>query len=224
MIAERIVEMNRFISKIKDLDKRRLAALFGAVLFCCTLLLPVNVAAAETEPEPEESVIAAEDDRSEQKTAAEALAVIYADAANVPRQNLDRTGKFIRAGRLKDILEGKYTPNAAAVFLDHGYYTDHIEELRDAGMLPEGYELPQNCYFAIRTQELERYPLPEDAFCTYVILTDSPYLQTFQLCTIAEYHGFVEYSDYVSELKSYEDLYVSKHEWEQCLLSDNSAD
>ena len=151
----------------------------------------------------------------------DALAAIYADQANVPRQGYTsmQSSKLLKDVRYRDILKGAYSRNAVAALLDHGYYRELYTELKDAGLLPDDYILPIESYAITRTGELMRYPLPQDAFQTCVIVTDSLYLQTYQLSQIADYHDFVEYDSYVAELESFEQDYVMKAEWDEETLT-----
>ena len=147
------------------------------------------------------------------KNVEDALKVIFADHANVARQKANNPERFVREGRYKEILAGVYTQNAVAVFLDHGYYRDKEAELRKAGLLPADYVMSDTPYVITRTGELLRYPEKEDAFETYVLVTDSVYLQTYQLLEIAEWHHFVESSEFLTELDTFENGYICRQSW-----------
>jgi len=147
------------------------------------------------------------------KQVADALSFIYRDQADVLVSDFSSAASRIRQTCYQELLNGAYSENAVAVFLDHGYFSDKYQDIARSGLLPKDYKLPERPYSITRTNELMRIPQKGDTSKRYVIVTDSPYLQTYQLEEIAAYHDFDELEMYCEELKSYEDTYLPKAQW-----------
>lgn len=150
-----------------------------------------------------------------QLTVKNVLVNIYKNQSDSVGRLTSIAHKELKGVYLGDILEGKYSKNAVACFLDHGYFTARFPEIAAAGLVPDGYRLPETSYNITRTTERLRYKEDTGFMDSYVVLTDSPYLQTEQLAEIALYHGFNEYQDYVDQLDGFEEAYIPKYVWEE---------
>lgn len=94
--------------------------------------------------------------------------------------------KTDKALMLYDVLNGNYTRKAVEALLDHGYFTDYYEDLHKAGLIEDDYRLPGHCYSIVLLKETVTVPQDNGADITYrMIKTDSPYLDTEQLLTVA---------------------------------------
>lgn len=140
---------------------------------------------------------------------------IYMDKSNEMIRGYVHPEGQLQTVSLANIMKGEYSPNAVAAFLDHGYFRSNYAQIRDAGLLPEGYVLPDKPYNITRAKELLHIREQDDAVNRYVVITDSYYLQTEQLKEIAAYHGFDELDSYLKELDSFETTYIPKAEWEK---------
>ena len=138
---------------------------------------------------------------------------IYMDKSNEMIRGYVHPEGQLQTVSLANIMKGEYSPNAVAAFLDHGYFRSNYAQIRDAGLLPEGYVLPDKPYNITRAKELLHIREQGDAVNRYVVITDSYYLQTEQLKEIAAYHGFDELDSYLKELDSFETTYIPKAEW-----------
>ena len=138
---------------------------------------------------------------------------IYMDKSNEMIRGYVHPEGQLQTVSLAGIMKGEYSPNAVAAFLDHGYFRSNYAQIRDAGLLPEGYVLPDKPYNITRAKELLHIREQGDAVNRYVVITDSYYLQTEQLKEIAAYHGFDELDSYLKELDSFETTYIPKAEW-----------
>lgn len=144
-----------------------------------------------------------------QHTVEDALAVIYKNSSDVlARDYNNQAGSILLKNIYRDLLAGAYSKNAVACFLDHGLFTGKYEKLKDAGVLPDDYVLPDAPYTITRTDQQLRFNEDGDPVTRYVLVTDSIYLQTYQLLQISEIHAFDQAQDYEAELESYDDTYV----------------
>ena len=150
-----------------------------------------------------------------QLTVKNVLVNIYKNQSDSVGRLTSIAHKELKGVYLDDILDGRYSKNAVACFLDHGYFTARFPEIAAAGLVPDGYRLPKTPYNITRTTERLRYKEDTGFMDSYVVLTDSPYLQTEQLAEIALYHGFNEYQDYEDQLDGFEEAYIPKYVWEE---------
>lgn len=176
----------------------KLAALFLTAVLCLTgTLLPVNAHAAT------------------QLTVKDALRMIYSDKSNCGDTAYKSVRSGLKSAASSDILAGRYTKNAVAAFLDHGYFADSYSDFLEKGLLPDGYRLPEKTYQVTRTQDPVNYSRSGDLVRRNVIVTDSLYLQTEQLYQIAVYHGFAQIKEYEKQLSEFDSEYVPKYQWDQ---------
>ncbi len=161
---------------------------------------------------------------AEKLTVSDALANIYQDQANVPVSDYSGIGSKIRDSYLKDVLAGKYEENAVACYLDHGYFKSSYQKIKDAGVLSDDYTLPDYTYYITRTSDLLPQAEPTNPPADrHVLVTDSPYLQTYQLLQIANVHAFDEASLYKAELLDYNDSYVDKADQDKALETEDET-
>lgn len=176
----------------------------GVITFLCaaliatlTLSVPSGAFAAQISPKTD---------------AEDALTTIYMDQAkteNVPMSITYPSEKRI----VKNIMDGRYSPAAVAIFLDHGYFYDEYEQFQKNGLLPEDYELPSKPYSTHTSNEW----LTADGTYhdRYVVVTDSPYLQIRQLAQIAlENENTKVYEEYEKQLNEFDSDYVPKYQWD----------
>lgn len=176
----------------------------GVIAFLCTALVamltlsvPAHALAAETHS---------------QMDAEDALTTIYMDQAkteNIPMSITYPSGKRI----LKNISDGRYSPAAVAIFLDHGYFYEEYEKFQEDDLLPENYELPSKPY---STHTSDEWLTADGTYHDrYVIVTDSPYLQIRQLAQIAlENENTRVYEEYEKQLNEFDNNYVPKYLWD----------
>ncbi len=176
----------------------KLAALLLTAALCVAgTLLPMNANAAT------------------QLTVKDALLIIYSDKSNCGDTAYKSVRSGLKSAASGDILAGRYTKNAVAAFLDHGYFADSYSDFLEKGLLPDGYRLPEKTYQVTRTQDPVNYSRSGDLVRRNVIVTDSLYLQTEQLYQIAVYHGFAQTKEYEKQLSDFDSEYVPKYQWDQ---------
>lgn len=172
------------------------AAAIGMILTAVLLFQPLTLT----------KVQAAESTR----TVEDALEIIYKSNSDVLTRDFNQATSKLLKKVYSEVLAGMYSKNAVACFLDHNLFTNHYDELAEAGLLPDDYELPDNPYTITRTDQQLEFTEDGDAVTRYVLVTDSIYLQTYQLLQISEIHAFDQTADYEAELESYDDTYVYK--------------
>ena len=118
----------------------KLAALLLTAALCVAgTLLPMNANAAT------------------QLTVKDALLIIYSDKSNCGDTAYKSVRSGLKSAASGDILAGRYTKNAVAAFLDHGYFADSYSDFLEKGLLPDGYRLPEKTYQVTRTQDPVNY-------------------------------------------------------------------
>ena len=111
----------------------KLAALLLTAALCVAgTLLPMNANAAT------------------QLTVKDALLIIYSDKSNCGDTAYKSVRSGLKSAASGDILAGRYTKNAVAAFLDHGYFADSYSDFLEKGILPDGYRLPEK----LQTEQL----------------------------------------------------------------------